>query len=81
MQLLPAAHAAAIRLRDKGYGDHMIAVELEMDDDQVRTLLRIADSKLANLTALEPVPLPQTDLSGGPHATPAEMTRDEGASS
>jgi|HubBroStandDraft_2_1064218.scaffolds.fasta_scaffold237909_3 hypothetical protein len=35
----------------------MIAVALEMDDGQVPTLLRIADSKLANLMAQD-VPSP-----------------------
>ncbi len=57
----------------------MIAVALEMDDDQVPTLLRIADSKLASLMALDPVPSPRTHPSGGPHAIPAAPTRDEGA--
>jgi len=54
-------------------------VALEMDDGQVTTLLRIADSKLANLMALDPVPSPRTNPSGGPQATPAIKARDEGA--
>jgi hypothetical protein len=57
----------------------MIAVALEMDDDQVPTLLWIADSKLANLMALDDVTSPRTDRFGGPHATPALPQRDEGA--
>jgi hypothetical protein len=69
----------AIRLRDEGQGNHLIAVALEMDDGQVTTLLRIADSKLANLMALDPVPSPRTNPSGGPQATPAIKARDEGA--
>jgi hypothetical protein len=81
LRLLPAPHAVAIRLRDEGHGNHMIAVALEMDDDQVPMMLRVADSKLANLMAPDAVPSPQTDRSGGPHATPAAATRDEGASS
>jgi len=58
----------------------MIAVALEMDDDQVPTLLHIADSKLANLMAQDAVPSPRTDRLGA-RATPATTTRDEGASS
>jgi hypothetical protein len=50
-----------------------------MDDDQVPTLLWIADSKLANLMALDDVTSPRTDRFGGPHATPALPQRDEGA--
>jgi hypothetical protein len=59
----------------------MIAVALEMDDGQVPTLLRIADSKLANLMAFDPVPLSRTNPFGGPRATPAINARDEGATS
>jgi hypothetical protein len=70
----------AIRLRDEGQGNHMIAVALEMDDDQVPTLLWIADSKLANLMALDAVASPRIDRFGGPHAIPALPQRDEGAS-
>lgn len=42
-------HAVAIRLRDEGVGDHLIAVALAVEDDQVPTLLRIADGKLSDL--------------------------------
>ena len=42
-------HAVAIRLRDEGADDHVIAVALAIDDDQVATLLEIAEAKLANL--------------------------------
>jgi hypothetical protein len=50
---LPALHAVAIRLRDDGFDDHVIAVALEIDDAQVPTLLQIANRKLENLTALD----------------------------
>jgi hypothetical protein len=48
---LPALHAVAIRLRDDGRSDHIIAVALEIDDDQVPTLLDIAERKLEHLMA------------------------------
>jgi hypothetical protein len=43
----------AIRLRDECLDDHLIAVALGIDVDQVRTTLEIADGKLANLMAAE----------------------------
>jgi hypothetical protein len=46
-------HAVAIRLHDKGFGDHAIAVALEIDDDQVLGVLSIAEAKVANLLASE----------------------------
>jgi hypothetical protein len=49
IEQLPAMHAVAIRLRDEGADDHVIAVALAIDDDQVATLLEIAEAKLANL--------------------------------
>jgi len=48
-------HAVAIRLRDEGLRDRVIAVALGIDDDQVPTLLGIADAKLANLMAMDRV--------------------------
>ena len=50
---LPTMHGVAIRLRDEGLHDHVIAVALEIEDDQVPTLLGIADAKLGNLMAAE----------------------------
>lgn len=50
---LPDLHAVAIRLRDDGFDDHVIAVALGIDDHQVATLLQIASSKLTNLMALD----------------------------
>ena len=43
----------AIRLRDDGFDDHVIAIALGIDDHQVDTLLHIANSKLTNLMALD----------------------------
>lgn len=45
-------HAVAIRLRDEGADEHVIAIALELEDDQVPVLLHIADSKLTNLMAV-----------------------------
>lgn len=50
---LPDLHAVAIRLRDDGFDDHVIAIALGIDDHQVDTLLHIANSKLTNLMALD----------------------------
>ncbi len=46
-------HAVAIRLRDEGCADHVIAAALDIDDDQVPLLLHLAASKLANLICLD----------------------------
>lgn len=46
---LPTLHAVALRLRDAGADTHTIAIAVGMDDDQVATLLAIADQKLARL--------------------------------
>jgi hypothetical protein len=48
---LPGMHAVAIRLHDRGFDDHAIAVALEIDDEQVLGVLGIAEAKLANLMA------------------------------
>jgi hypothetical protein len=44
-------YAVAIRLRDEGFDDHVIAVATDTDDTQVPATLRVADLKLANLLA------------------------------
>ncbi len=51
---LPTLHAVALRLRDAGADDHIIAVAVGVDDDQVTTFLTIADQKLARLEADTP---------------------------
>jgi hypothetical protein len=49
---LPEMHAVAVRLRDDGVNNHVIAVALGIALLDVSTLLQIADSKLTNLMAL-----------------------------
>lgn len=44
-------HAVAIRLRDGGFGDGVIAVALGTEPEQVPPLLQIATTKLAGLLA------------------------------
>jgi hypothetical protein len=78
--VLPAPHAVAIRLRDGGLSDHVIAVALEIDEDQVPTLLQIAESKLSNAMALDLTATPRTDCADRPRATPASRSRDKGVS-
>jgi len=70
----------AIRLRDEGQRDHLIALALEIDEDQVPTLLRLADSKLSNVMSRDPAAPPRADDIGRPRATPAD-TRNEGGTS
>jgi hypothetical protein len=60
VRLLPDHYAVAIRLHDEGASDHVIAVAVAIDDDQVAALLDIAGAKLVNLIA--PVP-PRGDLA------------------
>jgi hypothetical protein len=55
VQQLPELHAVAIRLNDDGCGVHVIAVALDIADDEVATLLQIARTKLANLMASDGV--------------------------
>jgi hypothetical protein len=50
---LPTLHSAAIRLQDDGHSNHVIAVAVGIDDDEVPTLLQIAESKLAYLMSTE----------------------------
>jgi hypothetical protein len=61
---LPELHAVAIRLRDDGCDDRLIGVALGVDDHQVPMLLRIANSKLTNLMALDSNGSQRTDRIG-----------------
>jgi hypothetical protein len=79
--LLPAPYAVAIRLRDEGQRDHLIALALEIDDDQVPMLLQIADSKLSNVMSSDLTVTARADDTGHPKFTPAPRTRDEGETS
>jgi hypothetical protein len=51
---LPLPYAVAVRLRDSGSDDRTIATALAIDVDEVTTLLRMADAKLAALTCERP---------------------------
>jgi hypothetical protein len=42
-------HAVALRLHESGSDDHTIATALAVDDDEIPTLLQIAEAKLARL--------------------------------
>jgi hypothetical protein len=53
IEQLPALHAVAVRLSDEGANHHLIAVALAIDDDQVPTILEIAQAKLSNLLRAE----------------------------
>jgi hypothetical protein len=46
---LPEAHALALRLRDAGADDELIAVCLQIEPEGVGPLLRIAAAKLQRL--------------------------------
>jgi hypothetical protein len=48
-------YAVAVRLREEGVGDCVIAAALGIDDDQVPALLQIADCKITNLMASDAV--------------------------
>ena len=48
---LPETHAAALRLRARGFDHDMIAKALTLEPNAIGALLRIADAKLGALTA------------------------------
>ena len=60
---LPETHAVAIRLKDGGFSDGVIAVALGTEPEQVPPLLRIAATKLARLLAKDEETI---DLTSGP---------------
>jgi DNA-directed RNA polymerase specialized sigma24 family protein len=49
IEQLPETHAAAVRLRGRGFDDDAIATALSLPPEAVPELLRIADQKLATL--------------------------------
>lgn len=53
-QFLPEPHALALRLREAGADDRLIAVALEIEPEGVAGLLRIAEQKLAAIEGVEP---------------------------
>ena len=71
-------HAVAIRLRDEGFDDHVVAVALEIEDVEVPVLLQIADRKLDNVMALGGSEISRTDGSDRPLAQPSRHSRDQG---
>jgi hypothetical protein len=48
---LPDTHAAALRLRARGFDDDAIAAALRVEPHAVAPLLRIAEAKLGALTS------------------------------
>jgi DNA-directed RNA polymerase specialized sigma24 family protein len=51
---LPETHAAALRLRARGFDHDGIAAALVLDPSAVASLVRIAEAKLAALAAEAP---------------------------
>jgi hypothetical protein len=49
LEQLPETHAAALRLRSRGFDDDAIAAALGLEPDSVGPLLEVADAKLAAL--------------------------------
>jgi DNA-directed RNA polymerase specialized sigma24 family protein len=47
LQRLPVPYATALRLRDAGVADEVIAERLGVDLDSLPTFMRVADAKLA----------------------------------
>jgi len=74
IEQLPETHAAALRLRGRGFDDEAIAAALSLPPEAVPELLRMADQKLAALVA---------DSSSGPArqaaASPARAAEDSDA--
>jgi DNA-directed RNA polymerase specialized sigma24 family protein len=56
IEQLPETHAAAIRLRARGYDDDAIATALALSREAIPPLLRLADDKLAALTRAQEPP-------------------------
>jgi hypothetical protein len=68
-------HGVAIRLRDEGLDDHVIAVALGLDDDQVPALLHIAGSKLDRLMAPPVSPAPRGGAETVDHHAGSQANR------
>jgi hypothetical protein len=47
LQRLPLPHATALRLRDAGIADEVIAECIGIDPDALPTFMRVAEAKLA----------------------------------
>lgn len=68
-------HAVAVRLHDSGVDDHVIAVALEIDDEQVTTVLGLAHAKLANVMAIDQPATISLD-SPSPQFSPVPSRKD-----
>jgi DNA-directed RNA polymerase specialized sigma24 family protein len=66
IEQLPETHAAALRLRGRGYDDDAIAAALSLPPEAVAELLRIADQKLAAVVA-------GSSTSSGPPTAPSAL--------
>jgi hypothetical protein len=53
LRLLPSAHATALRLKEAGAADRLIASALAVELEAVAPLLQVAEAKLAELVAPE----------------------------
>jgi DNA-directed RNA polymerase specialized sigma24 family protein len=54
IEKLPETHAAALRLRGRGFDDDAIAAALTLQPEAVPVLLQLAEEKLAALVATHP---------------------------
>jgi hypothetical protein len=76
IQQLPALHAVALRLRDEGLDDGIIAIALDIDIDQVPMLHQLAERKLERLMGgPDGVELARTETTDGPFAMTAIPTK------
>ena len=66
IEQLPETHAAAIRLRARGFDDNAIAQALHVQVEAVPTLLEFADQKLAALIDGQPAPQAAGDVEQSP---------------
>jgi hypothetical protein len=70
---LPVLHAVAIRLRDDGAGRRVIAAALGISEEDVPTMLEIADAKLRRLEATEETPWPTGGATGASSVRQADV--------
>jgi len=56
LQRLPLPYATALRLRDAGIADEVIAERLGVDLDALATFMRVAEAKLAAVAFEQPPP-------------------------
>jgi DNA-directed RNA polymerase specialized sigma24 family protein len=73
---LPETHAAALRLRARGFDDEAIAAALALEPKAVAPLLRIAEAKLAAVTGRTGEP--RNDIRPGIEARREACSRPTG---